>query len=87
MSSSLAVTIRVPSGLYAADLTLSLWPVRVRSSVPVVASQILAVPSPLAVTIRVPSGLYAADNTEKPTVAVRSSVPVVASQILAEGRS
>ncbi len=62
--SPLAVTMVLPSGLYAAELTESLWPVSWRSSSPVAASQMRAVWSSLAVTMVLPSGLYAAELTE-----------------------
>ncbi len=82
--SPLAVTMVLPSGLYAAELTASLWPVSSRSSSPVAASQMRAVWSPLAVTMLLPSGLYAAELTEPLwPVSWRSSSPVAASQMRA----
>ena len=55
--SPLAVTMNLPSGLKAVELTLSLWPLNVGSSWPVAASQMRAVWSSLAVTMNLPSGL------------------------------
>ena len=51
-----AVTMRLPSGEYAADSTQPWWPLRTVSEAPLAASQIRAVLSNEAVTIRVPSG-------------------------------
>ena len=68
VSSRLAVTIRVPSGLNTADTTSSSWG-RVASGVPST-SQTWAASSQLAVTIRVPSGLNTADSTRSACVRV-----------------
>eukprot|EP01052_Picozoa_sp_SAG31_P047142 SAG31_NODE_9306_length_1300_cov_9.258118_1_plen_152_part_10 len=64
------MTTFVPSGLKAAEFTLSLWPSNVCSHSPVTALQIRTSPglfesngSPLAVTTFVPSGLKAAEFT------------------------
>ncbi len=81
--SSLAVTMRSPSGLKAADKTDPAWPARVRSSAPVWASQTLAVLSALAVTMRSPSGLKAADKTNRMAGEGEEFWPVWASQTLA----
>ncbi len=70
--SSLAVTMRWPSGLKAAELTdsvITAMPARVRSSSPVAAFQTLAVLSSLAVTMRWPSGLKATELTDLGVVA------------------
>src|SRR5215470_814746 len=61
-----AVTMRVPSGLKAAEVTWSLWPRRIAISVAVAASQMRAVLSHDAVTMRVPAGLKAAESTLLP---------------------
>ena len=58
-----AVTMRDPSGLKAAEYTVSSWPRRTAISLPVAASQMRAVLSADAVTMRDPSGLKAADCT------------------------
>ena len=58
-----AVTMRDPSGLKAAEFTVSLWPRRTAISFAVAASQMRAVLSPDAVTMRDPSGLKAAEFT------------------------
>ena len=58
--SSLAVTMRWPSGENAALLTASVWPSSFATCCPVAAFQIRAVPSSLAVTMRWPSGENAA---------------------------
>ena len=58
--SSDAVTMRRPSGLNAALVTLSVWPSKAAICLPVAASQMRAVLSADAVTIRRPSGLNAA---------------------------
>ena len=60
--SSLAVTMRVPSGLNAAELTQPVCPSRTASGCPC-PSHSRAVPSALAVTMRVPSALNAAEVT------------------------
>jgi hypothetical protein len=49
----------VPSGDHATCETVAVWPVRVWRVVPVVGSQILAVPSALVVASWVPSGDHA----------------------------
>ena len=54
-----AVASRVPSGLNATPDTSSVWPVRVRTVVPVAGSHSRTVLSSLAVASRVPSGLNA----------------------------
>src|SRR6185295_16063579 len=79
----LAVTIRDPSPLYAADRTSLPCPVRTASSVPVAASHTRAVLSELAVTIRAPSGLNDADwmRSECP-LRVATTAPVFASRIV-----
>ena len=59
--SSLAVTIRDPSGLNDAEETRPVCPLSVRTSAPLLASQTFAVLSSLAVTIRDPSGLNDAE--------------------------
>ena len=59
-----AVTMRDPSGLKAAEFTVSSWPRRTAISLAVAASQMRAVLSPDAVTMRDPSGLKAAEYTE-----------------------
>ena len=61
--SALAVTMREPSGLNAADRRGPVCPLSVRTSAPVLASQTFAVRSSLAVTMREPSGLNDADDT------------------------
>ena len=58
-----AVTMWAPSGLNAADVTVSPCPSSSMRTVPVLASQIRAVLSFEAVTIRTPSGLNAAEVT------------------------
>ena len=58
--SSLAVTMCLPSGLYAAVQTRSLMSLEDGGGWPESASQTRAVLSSLAVTMRWPSGLYAA---------------------------
>src|SRR5271157_3757134 len=58
-----AVTIRLPSGLNAADLTEPACPLSSAMRAPVSAIQTRAVLSPDAVTMRLPSGLNAADLT------------------------
>ncbi|WP_343413148.1 hypothetical protein [Candidatus Amarolinea dominans] len=55
--SVLVVTMDLPSGLYAAEVTASSWPRSWRTSWPVAASQTRAVWSPLAVTMNWPPGL------------------------------
>ena len=55
------VTMRAPSGLKAAEFTVSSWPRRTVISCVVVASQMRAVLSPDAVTMRDPSGLKTAE--------------------------
>ena len=59
VSSSLPVTMRVPSGLNDALLTAPVCPLSSSKAVPVRASQTFAVRSSLPVTIREPSGLNA----------------------------
>ena len=56
-----AETIFVPSGLYDADLTPSVCPVKVCKHEPVFASHIFMVLSHDAETIFLPSGLYEAE--------------------------
>ena len=59
-----AVTMRLPSGLNAALITASSWPLSGSpTGLPLSASQIRAVLSKDAVTMRLPSGLNAALNT------------------------
>ena len=55
--SSEAVTMRLPSGLYAALLTHLPWLVKVFRRLPLAASQTMAVVSAEAVTMELPSGL------------------------------
>src|SRR6266540_107519 len=62
--SSLAVTMRSPSGLNLALRTAPAWPWSLASSLAVRASQMRAVASPLAVPIRPPSGLKTALHTQ-----------------------
>ena len=61
--SSDAETIFLPSGLYEAERTSSVCPVKVCKHVPVFASHIFMVLSPDAEIIFVPSGLYDAEIT------------------------
>ena len=61
--SELRVRTRRPSGLMAADHTLSRWPPSVAVARPVEASKMHAVLSPPAVTTYFPSGLKAAERT------------------------
>jgi hypothetical protein len=58
-----AVTMRDPSGLKAAEFTMSRWPSRTAISLPLGGSQMRTVLSHDAVTMRDPSGLKAADRT------------------------
>jgi len=58
-----AVTMRVPSGLKAAEWTTPMWPSNTARLWPEAESQSRAVLSREAVTMRVPSGLNAADLT------------------------
>ena len=77
-----AVTMRDPSGLNAAECTLSSWPLRTTISLPVAASQMRAVLSGDAVTMRDPSGLNAADFTSSSwPLRTTISLPVAASQM------
>ena len=57
-----------------------MWPRKVKSSCPVVASQIFAVLSPLAVTMVLPSGLYAVPRIHFVWPRKVRSRPVVESQ-------
>ena len=50
-------TIFLPSGLKAAAVTARVWPVKVRTSAPVLASHSLSVLSPAHDRIYLPSGL------------------------------
>ena len=57
------MTMREPSGLNDAEMTIEVCPLSVKTSAPLLASQTLAVLSYSPVTIREPSGLNDADRT------------------------
>ena len=82
--SPLAVTIREPLGLNAADRTDPVCPLSESASAPLRASQSFAVWSELPVTMREPSGLNAAGTTNPVCpLSVRTSAPLRASQTFA----
>src|SRR5258705_60461 len=58
-----AVTMRLPSGLHAADVTLSEWPLKTMGAPVPSAFQTRAVPSADAVTMYLLSGLHDAELT------------------------
>ena len=78
------MTIRLPSGLNATEVTIFVCPLSVTVSLPVFASHSFTVFSQLPVTIRLPSGLNATELTALLCpLRVRISRPVLASHSFA----